>query len=161
MNIVEVQLLIIVFSGQYGSPTDCGPILGIVGLESLPVIIVNKVDIIYIVVKIGILLDRLVEPLERIVEVGRLSDAVDDRVETHVHTVVNLLRVVLHLVVVDTVALVSTSQTLVLTRHVHLPHLVNSLVDVAVVVLLSRISRRQQPEKNIVSFELEDGYSNH
>lgn len=81
----------------------------------------------------------------------------DDRVETHVNTVVNLLSVVLHLVVVDTVGLVSAAQTLVLTRHVHLPHLINSLVDVAVVVLLGRISRGQQPEKNIVSFQLEDG----
>ncbi len=77
------------------------------------------------------------------------------------HTVVNLLRVVLHLVVVDTVGLVSASQTLVLTRHVRLPHLVDALVDVAVVVLLGRIGWGQQPEKNIVSFELEDGYSNH
>ncbi len=161
MHIIEVQLLIIIFSGQYGSATDSGPLLGIEGLESLPVIIVNKVDIIYIVVKIGILLDRLVEPLERVVEIGRLRDSVDDRVETHVHTVVNLLRVVLHLVVVDTVGLVSASQTLVLTRHVRLPHLVDALVDVAVVVLLGRIGWGKQPEKNIVSFQLEDGYSNH
>ena len=70
----------------------------------------------------------------------------DDRVETHVHTVVNLLRVVLHLVVVDTVGLVCASQTLVLTRHVRLPHLVDALVDVAVVVLLGRISWGKQPE---------------
>ena len=70
MHIIEVQLLIIIFSGQYWSATDSGPLLGIEGLESLPVIIVNKVDIIYIVVKIGILLDRLVEPLERVVEIG-------------------------------------------------------------------------------------------
>jgi hypothetical protein len=33
-------------------------------------------------------------------------------------------------------------------------------MDMAIVVFLGSIGRSKKPEKNIVSFELEDGYSN-
>ena len=61
--------------------------------------------------EVGVLLDGLMEALEWVVQVRLLYHSVNDRIEAHVHAIVDRLRVVLHLIVVNAMLLVCAVET--------------------------------------------------
>ena len=158
MHVVEVQLEIVVLHWDGKRISHCGPGLGVEGFQALPVIVVGEAHIINIIVEIWVLLNALVKSLERVVQVRLLYDAVSDRIESHVDTVVDLVIVVLHLVIIDAVLFESSVQSLVNSVHVHSPHVINSLVDVAIVEIFAGYSWGKEPEKYILGFQLKHGY---
>lgn len=58
--------------------------------------------------EIGIVLNALVETLEWVIEVGLFHGASDDGIEADLHTIVDLLIIVLHLVIIDVCAVVGS-----------------------------------------------------
>ena len=108
LHIIEVQLLIVVFHWDGLGVSNCGSFLGIELLQTLPVVIVDHAHIIDIVVEIWVLLNALMESLEGVVEIWLLHYSMNDGVKSHVHTVTNVVIVVLHLIVVDARCLISS-----------------------------------------------------
>ena len=109
--IIEVKLLIVIFHGNDGSISLCGTLFRVEGLQPLPVVILCEANIIDIIMEIGIFLNALMESLEGIVQIGLFDNTMCDRVESHVHTITNVVVEVLHLVVVDAVLSVSAVKT--------------------------------------------------
>jgi len=159
LDVVEKHLQIVILCGDHRGVSNSGALLGIKGLQTLPVIVLSEANIIDIIVELGILFNALVEALERIVEVGLLSETVDDGIKAHVHSIIDLSRVVLQLIVVHSVLLVSAIEALVDAVHMDSPEVVNALVNLAVIGVLAGDCGSNQPEEHILSLKLKDGYT--
>lgn len=159
LNVVEKHLQIVILSGYDRGVSNSGALLCIEGLQTLPVIVLSEADIIDIIVELGILLNALVEALERIVEVGLLSETMDDGIKTHMHSIIDLSRVVLQLIVIYSVLLVSAIEALVDAVHMDSPEVVNALVNLTVIRVLAGDCGSNQPEEHILSLKLKDGYT--
>lgn len=109
--------------------------------------------------ELGILLNALVEALERIVEIGLLSEPLDDGIKAHVNSIIYLSRVVLQLIVVHPMLLVSAIEALIDTVHMNSPEVVNALVNLAVIRVLAGDGRSNEPEEHILCLKLKDGGS--
>jgi len=159
LDVVEKHLQIVILSGDDRGVSNSGALLCIEGLQTLPVIVLSEAYIIDIIMELGILFNALVEALERIVEVGLLSETMDDGIKTHVHSIVDLSRVVLQLIVIYSVLLVSAIEALVDAVHMDSPEVVNALVNLAVIRVLAGDCGSNQPEEHILSLKLKDGYT--
>jgi len=159
LDVVEKHLQIVILSGDDRGVSNSGALLCIEGLQTLPVIVLSEAYIIDIIVELGILFNALVEALERIVEVGLLSETMDDGIKTHVHSIVDLSRVVLQLIVIYSVLLVSAIEALVDAVHMDSPEVVNALVNLTVIRVLAGDCGSNQPEEHILSLKLKDGYT--
>ena len=137
LDVVEEHLQIVILSGDDRGFSDSGAILGIEGLQTFPVIVLSEADIIDIIVELGILFNALVEALERIVEIGLLSYAVDYGIKAHVNSIIDLSSVVLQLIVVHSMLLVGTIEALVDAVHMDSPEVVNALMNLAVIGVLA------------------------
>ena len=159
LDIVEEHLQIVILSGDDRRVSNSGALLGIEGLQTFPVIVLSEADIIDIIVELGILLNALVEALERIVEIGLLSETLDDGIKAHVNSIIDLSRVVLQLIVVHSMLLVSAIEALIDTVHVDSPEVVNALVNLAVIGVLACDGGGNEPEEHILCLKLKDGYT--
>lgn len=159
LNVVEKHLQIVILSGYDRGVSNSGALLCIEGLQTLPVIVLSEPYIIDIIVELGILFNALVEALERIVEVGLLSETMDDGIKTHMHSIIDLSRVVLQLIVIYSVLLVSAIEALVDAVHMDSPEVVNALVNLTVIRVLGGDCGSNQPEEHILSLKLKDGYT--
>lgn len=160
LDIVEEHLQIVILSGNDRGISNSGAILGIEGLQTLPVIVLSEANIIDIIMELWVLLNALVKALERIVEIGLLSKTADNRIKAHVNSIVDLSRVVLQLIVVHSMLLVGTIEALVDAIHMNSPKVVNALVNLAVIGVLAGYCRSNEPEEHILCLKLEDGYKN-
>jgi hypothetical protein len=73
-----------------------------------------------------------------------------------VNTVVDLEVVVLHPVIVDSARLVGPWQSLVNSVAVNLPHVVHSVVDLVLVIVLAQESWSHSPEQQILCLKFEE-----
>ena len=77
--------------------------------------------------EIRIVLNGLMEPLERIIEIWHFCDTMNDRIKSHLHTIVNLEVVVLHLILVDVAGAVCSSESLLVLNNKSIVTLINSV----------------------------------
>jgi hypothetical protein len=159
LDIVKEHLQIVILRGDDRSVSNSGALLGIEGLQTFPVIVLSKADIIDIIVELGILLNALVEALERIIEIGLLSEPLDDGIKAHVNSIIDLSSVVLQLIVVHSMLLVCAIEALIDAVHMNSPEVVNSLVNLAVIGVLAGDGRSNEPEEHILCLKLKDGYT--
>ena len=101
------------------------------------------------------------EALEWIVQVGLFQDAMSDGIKSHVHTVGEESVIVLHLVAIHSLRVVGAVETLIHAVCMNAPQIINALMDVAIVVVLRSNGGGDQPENNILCFELEDRYKSY
>jgi hypothetical protein len=102
LHVVEIELGVVIFRWHNGGLSHGGAILGVEGLQALEVVVLDHAHIIDIIMEVGVLLDRLMEALEGIVEIGGLEDAVSNGVEADLNTVVDLLIGIDALIVINT-----------------------------------------------------------
>lgn len=158
LHVIEEEFHIVILSRDDWSITSSGAVLSIEGLQTFPVVVLHKVNIINIVVEFGILLDALMESLEWVIKIRLLSETVNNGVKTHVNSVVDLSCVVLQLIVVDAMILESAIKTLINAVHVNFPQVVNALVNVAVEAVLAGNGGGEEPEEDVLCLQLEYGY---
>jgi len=75
------------------------------------------------------------------------------------HSIIDLSREVLQLIVIYSVLLVSAIEALVDAVHMDSPEVVNALVNLAVIRVLAGDCGSNQPEEHILSLKLKDGYT--
>jgi hypothetical protein len=111
LGIIEVQLLIIVFSGNHWGFSNGGTFFGVELFESFPVVVLHEADIVNVFQKSRIVLDALVESLEGVVQIGGVGQTTNDGVHAEMNTNVDLRIEVLSLVSVDSCLLICAFQS--------------------------------------------------
>ncbi|MFS8160632.1 MAG: hypothetical protein ACMG6E_10615, partial [Candidatus Roizmanbacteria bacterium] len=82
LDIIEHELLVVVFGRDEGGFSDSGSLYRVKLLESLPVVELAETDIIDIVMEVGIVLNALMEPCEWVVHVHLFIHSVHQRVQS-------------------------------------------------------------------------------
>ena len=77
LHVVEVQLHVVVLRRNHWCLACSRALLRVKWLQALPVVIFSETHIIDVVVEVRVLLDRLVEPLEWIVQIRLLNYTMD------------------------------------------------------------------------------------
>lgn len=99
--VIEIQFLVVILSRDHWGVTNSCAFFGFKLLESFPIIVFYKTDIIYIFKKSRVILNALMESLERIIEIWRINKSTDNGIHAEVEASIHLLIIVLHFVKID------------------------------------------------------------
>ena len=140
LSVVVDKLLISIDCGEERGSADSAALLGHERLHPLEVVRGIQLGIIHVVHFLRVVLDRLVEAGEGVVEHGPVQSTGDDLINAEMEAVVVLEAAILNvrLIVVNVHLVVGTTETLLLPILVDAPQIVDSLIYGLLVAVLAQ-----------------------